>query len=57
MITGPSPFPTPIASPYAVNIQTSNPLGERKEENLMQGVMVCLSRLQLWSLHRNGIKM
>jgi|TARA_R100000995_G_scaffold76946_1_gene46783 hypothetical protein len=34
MITGPSPFPTPIASPYAVNIQTSNPLGERKEENL-----------------------
>tara|TARA_R100000900_G_scaffold107245_1_gene83169 strand:+ start:48 stop:1268 length:1221 start_codon:yes stop_codon:yes gene_type:complete len=34
MISGPSPFASPIASPFAVNHQTSNPLNKREEEKL-----------------------
>jgi len=34
MITGPSPFASPIASPFAVNHQTTNPLERKKEEKL-----------------------
>jgi len=34
MITGPSPFASPIASPFAVNHQTKNPLERKEEQNL-----------------------
>jgi len=34
MITGPSPFASPIASPFAVNHQTKNPLERKEEKNL-----------------------
>jgi hypothetical protein len=34
MISGPSPFASPIASPFAVNHQTSNPLNKKEEEKL-----------------------
>ena len=34
MITGPSPFASPIASPFAVNHQTRNPLQPKEEQKL-----------------------
>jgi len=34
MITGPSPFASPIASPFAVNHQTKNPLEPKVEQKL-----------------------